>query len=355
MSPAGPDLTLPIPLAVLIVLACIAIGIFAWRAKARRLRRQTRRRLHHLQGVIARFLEERASAIELRRVVRTAGDGFFWTAIEAVSLKLPRSDWLRLSRALERDPYSAAERRALLDDSPWRRALAARRLSLVHSRASRGALRRALSRGPEMVTMVAAISLGRYRDRAALHWVLAHPNALAHRSDAALIAVLKAYGPGASPTLAAALERGVESPRIERAIVEILGEGRHRPARAVLERRLSSGDLELRVAAARALGRLQAGECGSSLLAALKDQAWQVRAQAARSLGLVRALIAVPALAARLTDPSWWVRRHAAYALLELGDEGRAALRGILEDSQDPYAREMAHEALESRPRRGVA
>ncbi|HEY3216676.1 MAG TPA: HEAT repeat domain-containing protein [Candidatus Eisenbacteria bacterium] len=351
MSPAGPDLTLPTPLAVLIVLACIGIGVFLSRAHARRVRRQTRRRLHHLQGVIGRFREQRASVIELRRAIRAAGEGPFWTAIEAVSLKLTRREWLRLSRALERDPYSAAERRALLDDSPWRRALAARRLSLLHSVASRRALRRALACGPEMVTLAAAISLGRYRDRPALHWVLNHPNALVHRSAPALLALLKAFGSGALPTLTLALERGVGSSRLERAVVEIVGEARHRPARAALERRLSSGDLELRVAAARALGRLEAVECASSLLAALKDPAWPVRAQAARSLGLIRAPIATSALAARLTDASWWVRRHAAYALLELGDEGRAALRRVREGSPDPYAREMAEEALESRPR----
>ncbi|MGH7731481.1 MAG: HEAT repeat domain-containing protein, partial [Candidatus Eiseniibacteriota bacterium] len=74
--------------------------------------------------------------------------------------------------------------------------------------------------------------------------------------------------------------------------------------------------------------------------------AWQVRAQAARALGRVRAPLAVPALAARLTDPSWWVRHHAAYALNELGEDGHSALRHVVASSADPYARDMANEAL---------
>jgi len=77
-----------------------------------------------------------------------------------------------------------------------------------------------------------------------------------------------------------------------------------------------------------------------------------VRAQAARALGRVQAPLAVHALAARLTDASWWVRHHAAYALKELGEEGQVALRQAVASSPDPYARDMAHEALTGEARR---
>jgi HEAT repeat protein len=155
--------------------------------------------------------------------------------------------------------------------------------------------------------------------------------------------------------LAAVLERGLDAVRMERAVIDTLGLGRYRPARAAVERRLRSGQLDLRVAAARALGRLETVESGTMLLAALKDEAWQVRAHAARALGQVQAPIAIPALATCLTDPAWWVRRHAAYALAELGEDGRRTLRDVSESSPDPYARDMAREALDGGPRLRIA
>ena len=355
MVPSPFDLALPAPLAAAILAASITAALFFWRAQKRRERIRARRSLRGFQRTMVRFLARRASAADLRRAAREAGEGIFWAALETASLRLARRERLRLAVALGRDAHSAAERLALRDDSPWRRVLAARRLSLVPSLESRRALRRALARGPETVAMAAAQSLARCRDRAALGWLVRHPNTLAGRSHASRMALLRAFGPHAAPILKDALEGGIDNLGFERAIIEVLGERGYRPACLLLERRLASEDLDLRVSAARALGRLRADGCATSLLAALRDHAWQVRAQAARSLGLTRASIAVPLLAARLTDPSWWVRRHAAYALLELGDDGRIALRRAAEASPDPYAREMAAEALDSRTRRGVA
>jgi len=64
---------------------------------------------------------------------------------------------------------------------------------------------------------------------------------------------------------------------------------------------------------------------------------------------------AIGPLAARLTDTGWWVRRHSAYALRAIGDEGLKALRRIAETSPDPYARDIAREALGSGERLDAA
>src|SRR5262249_45902178 len=133
------------------------------------------------------------------------------------------------------------------------------------------------------------------------------------------------------------------------------GLGGYTQAREQVEPRLTAGDMDLRAAAARSLGLMQAIECATSLIAALRDDSWQVRAQAARALGRTRAPLAIHALAARLTDPSWWVRHHAAYALRDLGEDGQEALRQVIASSSDPYARDMAHEALTGEARRLTA
>jgi HEAT repeat protein len=347
---ASTDLTLPAPLALAVVLAVIALAVYLSRAHARRQSRQARNLGRDLVRAFERHLSDRSSPGELRRAVAAAGESAFWSALETYAHTLTRTEWLRLSRALERNPYAPRERRALGDDSPWRRVLAARRLGLLRSRASRTTLRRALARGPGLVAHAAAGALARYHDRAALRWILDHPGALARRPHVSLVALLRAFGPRTPEALAAALDHGLESPVMERAVIEALGLARYSPARAAIERRVASSDLDLRVAAVRALGRLQAVETATSLLAALKDDAWQVRAQAARALGRIRAPIAVEALTRRLTDSSWWVRRHSAYALMELGSEGRDALREVIQSSPDPYARDMAREALDGGP-----
>jgi len=201
-------------------------------------------------------------------------------------------------------------------------------------------------RGPEPVTLAAALALARLRDRRALSWVLAHPEALARRTPRALAALLRSFGSPGLAILAAELARAGGVPRLERAMIEALGLGRRRDAAGAIERRLAAADTDVRIAAARALGRLRVTECAPGLIARLADAEWPVRAQAARALGLAGAAAAVAPLAASLTDRAWWVRRHAAYALLALGEAGRAALREAAAASPDRYARDIASEAL---------
>ena len=69
------------------------------------------------------------------------------------------------------------------------------------------------------------------------------------------------------------------------------------------------------------------------------------------ALGRLSASPAVDALAVCVSDRSWWVRHHAAYALAVIGAEGHDALCDLAARAEDPYAREMAKEALESAAR----
>lgn len=342
-----PGLTLPLPLAVSIVAAFIALAIYAVRAHGRRSRRRARRRQREFARLLGRLLDGRTRPEAVRRIAAEMSQAEFWAVLERSSQRWRRRDWMRVSVALEHHPFVKQERRALLDESPWRRELAARYLSLVASRASRRALRRGLSRGPEMVSLACARSLARYRDLAALRWILDHPGVLARRPRNVLAALFRSFGRKGGPVLAAALEQEFEHPHVECAVIDAVGRMHERSARAAIERRLRSPILDARIAACRALGEMQAVESGTSLLAALRDDAWQVRAQAARALGRARVMIALHTLPSKLSDPSWWVRRHSAYALGEMGHEGQSALRHIVDSSNDPYARDMAREVLE--------
>lgn len=325
----------------------LAIGAFAVLAGAasRAERRRQREIVRALHLRFERFLTGRGAASAMRRDAARASSAAFWSAIETLGLEWRGPAWPALARELERNRHCAAERHALSDDSPLRRELAARRLGLLRSPASRRALRRALVRGPDAVAFAAALSLARHRDRAALRWVLDHSEVFARRTPRARVALLRSFGRAAKPDLLVALEAG-RAPELEHALIETLGIGGLQAAVPAIANRLTHPAVEVRVAAARSLGRLEARATSGALSQALADQAWQVRAQAAWALGRIGATEAIAPLVAALPDRAWWVRHHAAYALAALGAEGRAALLGVTQQSSDPYARDIAEEAL---------
>lgn len=329
------------------LLSAVVAAFALARASGRRARITARRDAEEMLVRLGAFLQSQESAKSLRRAVRAAPAPTFWSALETFSIGIDRPGRDRLSRALERNPHSATERRALLDDSPWRRELAARRLALIAAPASRRALRSALPCGPEFVTLAAAAALARDRDLRALRWIVRNPAALRNRSDATWTGLLRAFGRRSHPFLLDTIEHRTIDAKLARAIIETLGLARFRPAARAVVRYLTHDALDVRVAAARALGRLEAIEFGYELAAALESPDWQVRAQAARALGRAGATGSTAALAKHITDRSWWVRRHAAYALAELGNEGVAALRRVATASPDPYARDIAKEVLE--------
>ena len=326
------------------ILAMQGVG----RAAERRNRGLARERLLHLIDAWRIYAARGGDSRSIRHQARSADEALFWSVLETLSLDLPRASRRTLTAALARIHHVRNERWALRDDSPWRRELAARRLSLIFAMGTRRALRAAIERGPEPVAYTAALGLAHQRHAWTLRWVLDHPFYFASRPARARTALLRAFGPGATPLLAARLELGISDPALERAVIERLGAAGHSASGAAIAARLTNPDLELRVAAARALGRLGDRTHSDALGHALRDEAWQVRAQAAHALGHLGVADAVPGLAGALTDSAWWVRRHAAYALAELGVEGTAALSGEAHASPDRYAREMATEALEA-------
>jgi len=342
---AVPGSTLVLP-AVAGLVVTVGLAYLVVRLARRGASRMERERARRLERVLRAFLGGSRDMRGLWRAAREADERAFWVAIEGLASGPDPPRLRRLGEVLERNRHVTDERRALRDDSPFRRELAVRRLGLLVSPRTRRALRRAMVRGPEPVTLAAALELARLHDRPALRWVLAHPGSLARRTPRSRAAVLRGFGRAALPIIAEALERGVGDPRMERAMIETLGLGGRSEAATAIEQRLGAGDVDLRVAAVRALGRLGGVASAPALIERLADPEWPVRAQAARALGTAGAAGAIEPLAARLTDRAWWVRRHAAYALLALGEPGKAALRHAAAASTDPYARDIASEAL---------
>jgi len=110
---------------------------------------------------------------------------------------------------------------------------------------------------------------------------------------------------------------------------------------------VSHPEKEVRIKVARALGRLLIPETFEALISLLEDEAWEVQAQAARALGRLKNPMSISHLIQGLTSPFFYVRRNAAYALAEIGTEGRAALREVIRQNKDRFAKETAAMVLE--------
>ncbi len=339
---------LPSLIAAAIIGSAVLLGALVARAAKRSARTGGRQRAAQVIEALSGALAGRLSSGALRQAARDAEAEHFWSATEAIASTLRRKERLALARSLRRNRHVLAEARTLAtSDSLAHRERAARRLALLPTPALRPLLRRALVRGPEPVRVIAGRALATLRDLAALDWICRHPRAFAARPLPAMSGLLRAFGPGARAHLITALDRAHTTTRFECAVVDALGISRCRSARERIEVRLRHEATDVRVGAARALGRLGMGEAIPALMLALADEEWPVRAQAAHALGRLRATPAVDALVERVTDPAWWVRHHAAYALAALGPEGRDALCELVVRSPDAYAREMAREALD--------
>jgi HEAT repeat protein len=131
-------------------------------------------------------------------------------------------------------------------------------------------------------------------------------------------------------------------------VLDALGWAGDYRAIPVLISQAGHDDVEVRIAAVRALGRLQHPAAEPALANALSDVAWPVRAAAAEASGLANLSRLSDPLAALLSDPEWWVRFRAADALVRLGRTGVSQLR-LLAASGEPLAQRAAELALAER------
>jgi len=84
-------------------------------------------------------------------------------------------------------------------------------------------------------------------------------------------------------------------------------------------------------------------------LGAAQHPEWQVRMAAARALGRVGNREELPALLELLRDPVWWVRYHAAHGLTRLEGLAPHELDALHEGARDAFAADMLGQALAER------
>jgi HEAT repeat protein len=256
--------------------------------------------------------------------------------------ELTPADQAELTAAVDRSPLAGRLIRQTSSRLLVRRMRAAQFLGQARVERAVSVLRRLLLRGAIGDRVVAARSLRRIGTTAAADALLA----------GARVGVLPAA------RLAELFADGWANDRIEAALAD---EPLHLPERATLLMAawlagaagagphvlasFASRSAEVRIAAARAAGRLAPAGATPVLCRALSDDDWRVAAQAARSLGALGDPAAAFALETAARHRAWWVRANASDALASLGDPGRQALERLAA-GPDHYAAERAREAL---------
>jgi hypothetical protein len=107
-------------------------------------------------------------------------------------------------------------------------------------------------------------------------------------------------------------------------------------------------DKELRIRAARTLGRLLVPESVRTLTDLAADASWEVQAQALRSLGHLQDWRTIPILIKGLFSPQWHVRYNAGYGLAAFGLVGILQLQEISRQKEDRFAADMASMVLDT-------
>ncbi|MCX4245787.1 HEAT repeat domain-containing protein [Paraliomyxa miuraensis] len=199
----------------------------------------------------------------------------------------------------------------------------------------------ALEDPAEEVAQAAAEALAEAGTRAALgglYRTMANPGRLGETAADAVAAIVMRHGEGHDDLDLLVGSAWPQTGALARNLSRVVGKLRSPAHVPHLVSLLGSPDVGVRVAAAAAVGQVPGDHEGANALSfALADEEAQVRAAACRSLGLLNAGKAVQSLLSATTDPSPMVRAAAVSALVALDSPvALARLRAIIVEDPVP-------------------
>lgn len=109
---------------------------------------------------------------------------------------------------------------------------------------------------------------------------------------------------------------------------------------------MNSKDAEETISVIKALGSLEAEESIPQLTSFLESEHPVIRAQTAKALGVFRDERNAKPISRLLEDKDWWCRFHAASAIHQMGEAGTKCLQNFLENTQDPFAKDIIAQFL---------
>jgi hypothetical protein len=159
--------------------------------------------------------------------------------------------------------------------------------------------------------------------------------------------ILFSLGPRIEPFVRASLDKALP-PEKAGLLIEVAGRLPLRGLYPDIVFYARHADQELRIRAARALGRLLVPGSVKTLLDLAADPSWEVQAQALRGLGSLQDGQAIPLLVKGLFSPHWHVRYNAGFGLAAFGLTGILQLQDVSRQRHDRYAADMATMVLET-------
>ena len=211
-------------------------------------------------------------------------------------------------------------------------------------------LQEQLESGPALPSLVAAKALVRIDAASGISCVL---SAAVRRQDWPLASVAtmlrecesEAVGPALSSAIRGAMSRGDDA-GAERLLRLHITTETHAMRFVVRDVLAASTNAEVLAAALTALADPGDITYARRLLA---HPEWFVRVAAARALGRMGSEHDVPGLTTALRDPSWWVRHRAAQALSQLPEMNPGRLADLAARQTDRFAADMLHQILAER------
>jgi hypothetical protein len=127
------------------------------------------------------------------------------------------------------------------------------------------------------------------------------------------------------------------------AILDLVGMKKDLKYLSFAESVFSASSGEERVRALKALSSIGHVRKLEQYLPLFESGNWEERMLAARLAGAMKTEALLPNLVKMLQDPSWWVRSQAGQAIT-MFPQGKNILQGVMKESSDTFARDMAWE-----------
>ena len=264
------------------------------------------------------------------------------------SLRGASQDHLReMARRLGADVHA---RRMFRSRSLRRRLVGTVALGHLHALDFAPSLQEQIESGPALPSLVAAKALVRIDAAAGISCIL---SAALRRQDWPLASIATMLKESGSASL---------SPALSSAIRGAMSRGDDAGVERLLRLHITVEFRAMRAVVHDVLAASTNGEVLAAALAALSDPGdityarrllchpeWFVRVAAARALGRMGSEDDVPGLTTALRDASWWVRHRAAQALSQLPDMNAARLADLAARQTDQFAADMLRQILAER------
>lgn len=272
----------------------------------------------------------------------------FGEFIENYLVDLRGEDYTHIVTFLELIGYNDILMKALDSKDKWNRAYAARFLGLVRYKKAKAKLLKLVYDKSPVVYLNAFEALQHIGSERELPQILKDIFSNKNIGNSKVVEIILGFGNEIDPILISLLQDEDATDMSKKLIVDILSSRNIlESSQTILALANNTGDLELKIACIKALGRLEDPDSESLLLENLKSDNWIIRSQSAKSLGKIGIKANIPVFLNILNyDKSYLAVFYSAQALKLLGNEGESVLYSVLKNPPNTQTEKIINHIL---------